>query len=234
MTRGSPTGPSGNLSLHVLQAILRLTRFVVFWVVVPLMRALLRLVPEGDRWERLTIDVPLAYHGAAGAHDFTDYLGGASGVPAASLEDIETWLRGCTYEPDPNRPDDWRWLPSEFEAHKSGNCLDHALWAWRKLLDLGYQAELVVGRDGAWAPVASRHAWVVFERGGRRYILDATVKSEGSAMVRPATDGDDGYWPDFGVGASGERFVYGGYWRTLRAQVDAWWASRTKRSAPAA
>jgi hypothetical protein len=211
----------------------RLVRLAACWVVAPVIRVVLRAVPDGDRWERLPIDAPPVYHGVRREHDFADYLRGPSGVPVGSVEDVESWLRGCTYKSDPDRSNDWSLLPSEFEARRSGTCLDHALWAWRKLLDLGYWAEFVVGRDGAWAPDASRHAWVVFEREGRRYLLDATVKSDESMMVQLADDAHDNYWPEFGVGASGERFVYGGYWRTLRAQFDAWWERGPKSGPPA-
>jgi hypothetical protein len=138
---------------------------------------------------------------------------------------MEEWLRGCTYEAVPIRIDDWSALPTDFESGRAGNCLDHALWAWRKLGELGYSAELVVGRRGSDS-LGSRHAWVVFEHAGTRHLVETAAKQPDTPMVYDLPEIGDEYWPEFGVDSAGRRFAYGGYLRTLQAQFDAAWHSR--------
>ena len=54
-----------------------------------------------------------------------------------------------------------------------GDC-KHALWAWRKLIELGHPAEFFVGQwlEGGGAH-HDCHAWVVFEQDGERFLLEA-------------------------------------------------------------
>ena len=64
-----------------------------------------------------------------------------------SLQEICEWLVGCDYADDEaffNEPDFWQ-HPVMFEQTRKGDCEDHALWAWRKLVELGFEAELVRG-----------------------------------------------------------------------------------------
>jgi hypothetical protein len=35
--------------------------------------------------------------------------------------------------------------PSTFERLRTGDCEDFAVWAWRKLIELGYDVDLVAG-----------------------------------------------------------------------------------------
>lgn len=74
--------------------------------------------------------------------------------------------------------------PRTFEHLRKGDCEDHALWAWRKLVEMGYRADLYVGE---WPPdddSDGHHAWVVFERDDQRFVLEAIHKSL-DVMVRP-------------------------------------------------
>ena len=90
-----------------------------------------------------------------------------------TLAEIEKFLVGCKYLSDRitrSQKDFWE-PPDIFEKRKTGDCEDHAIWAWRHLYDLGYKVRLVLGqcRGGG-------HAWVHVFRNGRTYLLEATQK----------------------------------------------------------
>ena len=121
--------------------------------------------------------------GAGSRRPFTHYLEGESHIKAESIDDICDWLRQCKYVRDEelfNQRDVWQ-HPGEFEALKKGDCEDHALWAWRKLIELDIPTEFVVGRihwgndDGVQS---GAHAWLVFWQDGRSYLLETTHKRQ--------------------------------------------------------
>ena len=96
-----------------------------------------------------------------------------------------------------------------FEHLRAGDCEDFALWSWRQLLALGLHAELVTGRCGTERE-RSRHAWVVFRRDGREYLLESVARDR-ARMVQPLDDVRELYLPEFGVGPTAERFAYAGW-----------------------
>lgn len=175
-------------------------------------RTLLRLTPVDDPWERFNVVPRLHMYGGGSRREFTQYLAGPSGVTVASLEEVEGWLLGCRYESDEAlfaEPDFWQ-HPTTFERLRAGDCEDFALWAWRKLIELDVDADLVVGyclRDGQ---LGGRHAWVVFRRDGGEFLFEAVARSTG-AMVRPLADAKGEYLPEFGVDRTGRRFAFAGY-----------------------
>src|SRR5262249_44550467 len=62
------------------------------------------------------------------------------------------------------------WMPpEEFECRRQGDCDCAALWAWRQLLDLGYDTRFVVGDSG---PFGVRHAWVIFRDGDDWFAME--------------------------------------------------------------
>ena len=91
-----------------------------------------------------------------------------------NLAEIEKFLLGCKYLSDRmtrSQRDFWE-PPDIFEKRRTGDCEDHAIWAWRHLHDLGYKSRFVLGKlGGGW------HAWVHVFRNGRTYLLEATQKS---------------------------------------------------------
>jgi hypothetical protein len=183
----------------------------------PLLRVLLRLAPVDDPWERLDARVGLQYYGSGARHDFDWYFDGPTAVIVHNLDDVTDWLLGCTYCRDPDlfrEPDFWQ-HPRTFEELRKGDCEDYALWAWRKLVELGYDADLVVGRCLPQSPGGSRHAWVVFRRDGTEYLLDGVVRTK-EHIVRPLSEARDEYRPEFGVGRDRKRFAFSGYLLTLR------------------
>jgi hypothetical protein len=65
--------------------------------------------------------------------------------------------------------DDYWMPPEDFEKARKGDCDDFAMYAWRQLLEMGYKARFVVGTVGD-SPV--KHAWVMFEKDGRHFLLE--------------------------------------------------------------
>lgn len=92
-----------------------------------------------------------------------------------TLNDIETFLKCCTYLSDQETrgcADYWE-PPDVFEQRKTGDCEDHAIWAWRQLHDMGFRSRLVIGA------CKTGHAWVHIFVNGRVYLLEATQKQSG-------------------------------------------------------
>ena len=198
------------------------------YIVVPTMRAVLRLVVRhlatAQRWERIDTEERPEYYTARTATDFADYLRGSSDVRVASAADVERWLRECEYVRTPERPDDWTVRPATFERERRGNCFDHAIWAWRQLRALGHDAELVIGRIVPAKPV--RHAWVIVRGPTGGELWEATTK-DGDRMARALSEvAPDEYWPELGIGADGRRFLYGGYLPRMLEDMERAWAER--------
>jgi hypothetical protein len=135
----------------------------------------------------------------------------------SSIEDICTWLLECEYAHDEvlfNEPDYWQ-HPRTFEHLRKGDCEDHALWAWRKLVELGYEAELIAGD---WQPVGDTlggHVWVRFSKGGQEFILETVGRSQ-ERMIRSLSDAKSEYIPHAGIDQKFQRYAYCGYMRVFQ------------------
>jgi hypothetical protein len=187
------------------------------------MRLAWRYVDDGDAWRSLPHDVPLTLFGPGNlTDDFRFYLQGPSRVPAKSIGQLCHWLSKCGYEHDDmlfGRSDYWQ-HPAGFETLRRGDCEDHALWAWRKLIELGHEAEFVAGRS-SWPDGADEdmHAWVVFTDNGSRYLFEATEKCK-KQMIRPIADASDRYWPYASVGHDLQRHLYAGFIGWLQSERE--------------
>lgn len=105
-------------------------------------------------------------------HPWDRYFDVALRTKPRSLADIETFLNQCRYRSDletRGQIDYWE-TPDLFELRKTGDCEDHAIWAWRHLHDLGYRARLVLGDWG------NCHAWIHIFVNGRAYLLETIQK----------------------------------------------------------
>lgn len=111
----------------------------------------------------------------------------AVSLPAVprDVAEVAAFLAACEYVPDSavgTGRDDWQ-PPDVFARTRRGDCEDHALWAWRALVEMGYRARFVLGWLGAeW------HAWVHVCAGRRWYLLECTRKSSAAtdaAAYRP-------------------------------------------------
>ena len=180
-------------------------------VVRPVMKLASKYLDDGDCWKSLDHPVPLRLYGLGSRNDFAWYFTGECKVPVEIPEDICEWLASCEYVHDTELfflADFWQ-HPTAFERIGKGDCEDHALWAWRRLCELGYSAEFVVGRwaqNGRWGG----HAWVVFEKEDGRFLLEG-VDTEPETMITPLEGAKHVYRPHFGVDHRLTRKIYSGY-----------------------
>ena len=150
--------------------------------------------------------------GDGARHGFEWVFEGASAVEVSSVDDILDWLRGCRYETDANlfqEPDFWQ-HPRTFEQFKRGDCEDFALWAWRKLVELGLDASLVIGRRIPPGAENSRHAWIQFRHGETDFLFEPVLRDHDRAL-RPLGDVRTEYIPELGVAPDRRRFLFAGY-----------------------
>ena len=163
-------------------------------------------------------------YGGGSRRDFTWYFEGESAVSVKSLDEIQEWLLGCEYAHDMalfQERDFWQ-HPRTFEQLRRGDCEDHALWAWRKCVELGIDAELVSGQQLSESGVSeehSGHVWVVLKRDDQLYLFETAAKSK-DRMLKPLNDVRAEYRPEVGVDSSKNRFAYLGFLLTLKEQRE--------------
>lgn len=169
-------------------------------------------------WEWRHQNIPLRFYGGGADRKFEDYFSGKSGVPVSTVGDVVEWLLGCDYVSDPqqfNKRDYWQ-HPVEFEKSRKGDCEDFALWTWRKLVELGHDAEFMVGKwihDGR----VGTHAWVFLRHEGEEYVFETTGRTV-ERIIKPHEDVLDNYVPFAAVDRELRKKVYNGltYWVTIR------------------
>jgi hypothetical protein len=121
-----------------------------------------------------------------------------------SFEEIRLFLARCRYVSDQeqfNRADYWM-PPQQFEERKKGDCDDFALWAWRQLIAIGYDARFVCGLAGRYG---SGHAWVHFTENGRTFLVEPMAAWLGPKLPRLSTLR---YQPRLSVVWDGKRLHY--------------------------
>ena len=172
----------------------------------------LRLFPVRDPWVRLPYEAPLVMFGDGARHGFEWVFEGESDVAVGSFDDVVEWLAGCRYESDASlfRESDYWQHPRTFEQFRRGDCEDFALWAWRKMVELRIDAELVIGRRVPPGGENSRHAWIVFRDGEDEFVFEPVVQ-ERTAAVRNVSTVRAEYIPEFGVSHDRRRFYFAGY-----------------------
>jgi len=166
-------------------------------------RAAARLVGRESPWDAITIRVPPGAFGPGSRRPFADYFTGKSSVCVHSLDDIVEWLQGCEYAADSelfHERDVWQ-HPGAFERGRRGDCEDFALWAWRKLAEIGVDAEFCVGRLIAASDrpeINRQHAWVVYRLDNIEFLFEPAARIR-SSMIRPLADVVGDYVPHFAV-----------------------------------
>jgi hypothetical protein len=160
------------------------------------------LVGEESTWDRVPMRVPAAAFGPGSRQPFADYFEGASGVTVQSIDDIVAWLRTCEYVSDAelfHERDVWQ-HPAAFEQLRRGDCEDFALWAWRKLAEVGIDAEFCVGRVvcGEQSACGRQHAWVIYRVDETAFLFEPAARTP-SRMIRPLADAMSDYVPHFAV-----------------------------------
>lgn len=98
---------------------------------------------------------------------------------------LRKFLSACRWQDmrEFQKHDYWQ-PPEEFEETKVGDCVDFGLWAWRQVLDMGYTARFVGGKAGKFG---EGHAWVIFEKGDRWFLLEPQLRGIGMRMPRIST-----------------------------------------------
>jgi hypothetical protein len=172
------------------------------WLSSPLLRLAARLIGRESAWERLRIPVPPGAFGPGSERPFAQYFEGESLVRVASIEEIVAWLRTCEYVSDVElfrKRDVWQ-HPSAFEHRRRGDCEDFALWAWRKLGELGIDADFCVGRVVSTdrPDIDYQHAWVVYRIDGTAFLLEPAARTP-TRTIRLLADAMGQYVPHFAV-----------------------------------
>ena len=189
----------------------------------PLLRQVIRWVPVDDPWERVESRFSLQSLGSGARYDFSWFFEGESAVPVGSLHDLRNWLRGCRYVSDPHlfhERDYWQ-HPRTFEQLKRGDCEDFAIWSWRKLVELGYDADLVFGRCLPSGAGERGHAWVIFRQDGVTQVMEPT-KARHASWICPLDEARTRYVPHFGITSKRERYAFSGW---LLSMKEGWFAT---------
>ena len=150
--------------------------------------------------------------GDGARHGFEWVFEGPTEVHITSIDDVLDWLQGCRYESDTSlfqESDFWQ-HPRTFEQLRRGDCEDFALWAWRKLVELGFDANLVIGRCVPPRTANSRHAWIQFNDGETEFLFEPVLRDRSRAL-RPLGNVRAEYIPELGVAPNGRRFFFAGY-----------------------
>jgi hypothetical protein len=188
------------------------------WLLQPLHRFMVVHMKVADPWEPAsTFLINPHRFGPGSRKPFSWYFEGESAVVVGDIAAICEWLAGCQYTRDADLfrdPDYWQ-HPLTFEQLRKGDCEDHALWAWRKMVELGAKAHFYVGQWRQDPEHTGFHAWVVFEKDGRPFLLDPVFKDV-AKIVRPLDEARVEYVPHFSVDASFKMCARAGllvYWR---------------------
>jgi hypothetical protein len=114
------------------------------------------------------------------------YVSQPLAIHCKSLEEIRQFLRGCRGVSDKELfgKDEYWQPPEEFERRKAGDCEDFSLWTWRQLMVLGLEARIVFGRHGRYG---IGHAWVMFFRDGKCFLVEPQARYLGLRLPRLST-----------------------------------------------
>lgn len=107
-------------------------------------------------------------------------------IQCNTIGEIRAFLIGCKYVSDKELfgKDEYWQPPEDFEKRKKGDCEDFALWTWRQLLKLGYDARFVGGSAGRYG---TGHAWVEYFQDGKCFLLEPLYCRVGCAIPRLST-----------------------------------------------
>lgn len=199
-----------------------LSRYQKLRLLRPLVRLALRATDRVDPWACIEHAAPARFFGEGARNDFSWYFTGESNVPVRSFEHVCEFLLGCAYVSDTalfQERDFWQ-HPVTFEQIRRGDCEDHALWAWRKLRELGHPAHLVTGSCGLEGLDPNGHAWVIFEADGQLLLFETTAKTRES-MVRPLPERRSYYNPYVSVDHDLRIYLYGGFVQRVEERREA-------------
>jgi len=171
----------------------------------PLAKLTWDYVGDDDPWHSIEIRNPEICWDYG--KDFQSFLIGKSRYDVDGIYDICKWLRQCDYVRDIQLfgvVDHWQ-HPSVFEENRKGDCEDHALWAWRKILNLGAEAEFMIGSFRGEV-----HAWVTFDWNNSLTVFECTEKASAGQMLRRSDEAKSDYIPYFSIDGNMVRRLYAG------------------------
>lgn len=181
-----------------------------------LARLFYQLDDEKDDWASKLSGLSLRDLGYKAPEKISQILDGESEVQAKSIDDIVDWLLGCQYEDlagERNKPSVCQ-HPVEFEKTRVGICVDFALWTWRKLVELGYATEFVVGerkREG----IPRQHAWITYVDEHNTYLVEPAYRDRQRMLVL-LEDQRSNYVPWASIDQNLQLRVYAGYCSALK------------------
>lgn len=114
------------------------------------------------------------------------YVSQPLSVHCNSIREVREFLVTCEYVSDKELfgKDDYWQPPEKFEQRKKGDCEDFALWTWRQLLRMGYDARFIGGASGRYG---EGHAWVEYFHSGKCFLLEPLFCKIGDTMPRLST-----------------------------------------------
>ncbi len=163
------------------------------------------IIPEA--YDAIGKQVSQPFHGRKGLHPsfpMGRYVSQPLTTHCSSLEEMRQFLLGCRGMTDEKlfgKRDYWQ-PPDEFEKRKAGDCEDFSFWAWRQLMDLGFDARIVFGRHGRYG---IGHAWVEFFQDGKCFLFEPQARGIGLHLPRLSTLA---YEPKFSVAWTGDGLAY--------------------------
>jgi len=186
---------------------------MLHWLLSPLTRLVAYFSGSDPAWERVTMAVPETAFGPGSQQPFAEYFRGESRVRVTSIDDIVAWLQTCEYVTDFElfqERDFWQ-HPRVFEERRRGDCEDFALWAWRKLAEVGIDAEFFVGRvlSDEGPDLDRHHAWVVYRINGSAFLFEPAARIR-AKMIRRLEDAVSDYVPHFSVNHQFETSAFEG------------------------
>jgi len=114
------------------------------------------------------------------------YISQPLSIQCLTMGDVRNFLSRCRYVSDEElfgKIDYWQ-PPEDFEKRKEGDCEDFALWTWRQLLSMGYEARFIGGSAGRYG---NGHAWVEYFQDGKCFLLEPLRCRVGYTMPRLST-----------------------------------------------
>lgn len=145
------------------------------------------IIPEA--YDAVGKQVSQPFHGRKGPHPtfpMGRYVSQPLTVKCRTIDDVRKFLIGCQYVSDEElfgKRDYWQ-PPEEFERRKKGDCEDFALWTWRQLLQMGYEARFIGGAAGRYG---HGHAWVEYFQDGKWFLLEPLCCRVGYTIPRLST-----------------------------------------------
>jgi len=163
-----------------------------------------RIIPGSLDVEGNAVSQPRKKHFFHPTFPIETYLTQPLEKRCSNLDQMRAFLKTCRYVHDKKQFDveDYWMPPEEFEKRRQGDCDCAAIWAWRQLEDLNYEARYVLGYVGSRE---SGHAWVFFKEGADWFALEPFAAIAGPDFPRLDTLS---YHPRFSASWDGERIRY--------------------------